>query len=104
MAQFMVQVLWVMVAQVAVEADTLNEAVEKQRQSKDLPANGVYLDDSCEVSGDLLDSNSDLPDMPGQSFPGYCGPGQGPGQGQSDRENLEKFPNLCGTRLPGSKT
>lgn len=54
MATFTVQVLWVMVAEVSVEANTIEEAVEKQRRQSELPTNGVYLDDSCEVTGEDL--------------------------------------------------
>lgn len=95
MAKFMVQVLWAMVAQVSVEADTLEEAVEKQRQQTELPTNGVYLDDSCEVSGDnLFAEAAEIP-----MFPGYCGPGQGPGPGQVSPSS-EVIPKLCGTPPP----
>lgn len=93
--RFVIPVMWTMVAEVPVEANTLEEAKAKVLNgdysrlpnSHGLPSNGTYLNDSFVINENeeameraslLSPEPLTVSDMPGNCFPGYCGPGEGP--------------------------
>jgi len=50
MKEFKIPVSWTMVADMKVQAHSLDEAISKVEATPGFPANGEYLDDSFEVN------------------------------------------------------